>query len=89
VFDTSSTVNLSNWLHNHQNQFPTVAQLALDTLSIPSMAVECERTFSSAGDLITMSRNDLKEDIIEATECLKAWWQVDLIVTIWLSGERQ
>jgi len=23
-----------------------------------------------------MSRNGLKEDIIEATECLKAWWQV-------------
>jgi len=38
------------------------------------MAVECERTFSSAGDLITTSRNGLKEDTIDATECLKAWW---------------
>jgi len=43
------------------------------------MAVECEKTFSSAGNLITMSLNGLKVNIIEATECLKAWWQVGLI----------
>lgn len=52
--------------------------MALDTLSIPAMSVECERVFSSTKEKITSSRNRLQEDIIEATECLKAWWDEDV-----------
>jgi hypothetical protein len=46
--------------------------MALDTLSIPSMSAECERILSSTKKLLTDSRNGLQEEIIEATECLKA-----------------
>jgi hAT family C-terminal dimerisation region len=57
----------------------TSLHYALDTLSCPAMSAECERVFSSAKKLITPERNQLGEDIIEACECLKAWWRNSLI----------
>ena len=43
------------------------------------MLAECERVFSSAKKLITPERNRLHEQIIEASECLKNWWDRGLI----------
>jgi hypothetical protein len=43
------------------------------------MSVEYERVFSSAKKLITAERNRLANDIIEASECLKNWWDPQLI----------
>jgi hAT family C-terminal dimerisation region len=43
------------------------------------MSVECERVFSSTKKLITPERNYLIEEIIEASECLKNWWDRRLI----------
>jgi len=43
------------------------------------MSTECERVFSSTKKLITSERNALAKDIIEACECLKAWWKNSLI----------
>jgi hypothetical protein len=43
------------------------------------MLTECERVLSSAKKLITPERNHLGEDIIEACECLTAWWRNSLI----------
>ena len=48
--------------------------MAWDTLATPAMSAECERIFSSAARLVTIIRNGSKEDIIEANECLKAWF---------------
>jgi hypothetical protein len=42
-------------------------------LSCPAISTECEQVFSSAKKLIIPERNQLKEDIIEVCECLKAW----------------
>lgn len=55
-------------------QFPNLSKMAFDTLAIPPMADDNERSFSSARDLITYRRNRLKEDIIEASECLHNWY---------------
>ena len=52
--------------------------MAFDMLSIPAMSAECERVFSSAKLLITDRRGRLKEDIIEASECLKSWIEAEL-----------
>jgi hypothetical protein len=52
---------------------PSLAQMALDLLSIPAMAAECERVFSSAKILISDRRNRLKDDIVEANECIRYW----------------
>ncbi|KAJ9640112.1 hypothetical protein H2201_008629 [Coniosporium apollinis] len=38
------------------------------------MSAECERVFSSAKHLLSDARNRLNPDIIEANECLKAWF---------------
>ena len=62
-----------------KDDFPTLLQYALDTLSCPAMSAECKRVFSNAKKLITPERNQLEEDIIEACECLKAWWRNSLI----------
>jgi hypothetical protein len=43
------------------------------------MVTEYKRTFSSAKKLITPERNALSDATIEASECLKAWWDQDLI----------
>jgi hypothetical protein len=43
------------------------------------MSMECERVFLSAKKLLTPARDNLQEDIIEATECLKVWWDEEII----------
>jgi hypothetical protein len=77
---TAQSSNLFRWHVDNQEDFPTLYQMALDILSIPAMLTECERVFSSAKKLITPARNGLKEDIIEAIECLKVWWDIRIIV---------
>ena len=52
---------------------PSLAQMALDLLSVPAMAAECERVFSSAKILVSDHRNRLKDDVIEANECIRYW----------------
>ena len=47
--------------------------MALNLLAIPAMSSEVERVFSSTGLMVTDRRNRLKEDIIEAAECMKSW----------------
>jgi hypothetical protein len=43
------------------------------------MFAEYKRVFSSTKKLITPERNRLAEEIIEASECLKNWWDRGLI----------
>jgi hypothetical protein len=44
------------------------------------MSAECERVFSSIKKMITPERNRLHKEIIEASECLKNWWDHGLII---------
>ena len=60
------------WIQNKLH-YPQLHIMALDLLGIPAMSADIERVFSSSGLLITDRRNRLKEDIIEAVECLKSW----------------
>jgi hypothetical protein len=59
--------------------FPTLHRWALDIFACPATSCEYERAFSSAKMLITPERNLLSDDLIEALECLRAWWNNDLI----------
>jgi hypothetical protein len=61
-------------------QSPSIREWAFDTLSCPAISCECERAFNSAKGLITPDRNALRNDLIEALECLKAWWDNRLIL---------
>ena len=71
--------NLIAWWDASRTEYPTLSQYVLDTLTIPATATECERTFSSAKKLVTPERNRLGDDVIEASECLKAWFDSDMI----------
>jgi hypothetical protein len=73
--ESDVTFNLIDWWISKVSTFPTLYCCALDTLSCPAMSTECERVFSSAKKFLTPERNRLTEDIIEACECLKAWWK--------------
>ena len=77
--ETLAEHNPINWWRDQRWLYPTISLWALDTLSIPAMSAECERVFSSAKKLITLERNALADDTIEACECLKAWWDQGLI----------
>jgi hAT family C-terminal dimerisation region len=69
--------NLCSFWASHENTSPSLARMAFDMLSIPATSAECERTFSSAKLLLTDQRSRLKADIIEASECLRAWVAAD------------
>ena len=53
--------------------FPTLRQMAFDTLSIPAMSAELERVFSQSKRTWTDDRNALKPESFEAIQCLKQW----------------
>lgn len=50
-----------------------------DTLAVPATATECGRTFNSAKKLVERERNRLADDVIEASEYLKTWWDCGMI----------
>jgi hypothetical protein len=62
-----------------QSQWPRLLRMAIDVYTIPPMSSEPERIFSLAGVLITQRRNRLKDDVIEAHECLSSWNRSGLI----------
>ena len=53
--DSNSFNGITWWAGmSSKDDFPTLFQYALDTLSCPVMSTECERVFSSAKKLITL-----------------------------------
>ena len=66
------------WWISNEAKYPELSQWAYDVHSIPAMSAECERVFSSAGQLLTKQRNRLLDDIVEANECLLAWRRAEL-----------
>ena len=57
-----------------ETQYPSLARMAFDILLIPAMSSEYERMFSLTKILLSDRRARMKEDIIEASECLRAWF---------------
>jgi hypothetical protein len=61
-----------------QRSHPSLQQMALDILSIPSMSAESERVFSITRRQITFDRSWLNCSSIEKAECLKSWIKNDI-----------
>jgi len=61
------------WWQMNQNQFPRLAKMAMDFLSIPSTSVPSEECFSISKNLITNTCNRLAEKTIRSCMCLKSW----------------
>ena len=71
--DTKELDPLHYWYNRRYNN-PDLARFAFDTLAIPLMSDDPERSFSAARDMITYRRNQLSDDIIEACACLRSWY---------------
>jgi hypothetical protein len=61
------------WRERGKHLYPTLATMAYNLFSIPSISSECERAFSASKRMITDERYNLKTDIIEADQCIKSW----------------
>jgi hypothetical protein len=75
----TKTFNPLHWWEVLGQDLPSIRQWAFDTLACPATLCECERVFSSSKRLITPDRNALGDELIEALECLKAWWANGLV----------
>jgi hypothetical protein len=70
-YDSDSSDGVSSSLRSSQSlKTPTWNYL---------MGRNVGQSFSSVKKLITSEKNQLEEDIIQACECLKAWWRNSLI----------
>lgn len=67
------------WWKIHSSEYPILAQMAKDYLSIMSTSVPCEQFFSIAGKQITQTRNRLHPDTTQACLCLKSWLEQEII----------
>jgi hypothetical protein len=56
-----------------ESEWPHLAQMAYDFLSIPAMSLECERVFSSCAKLTTPESSNLSGKTLWHHECLKNW----------------
>jgi hypothetical protein len=83
IYATPTTVakndthwNPINWWidESKKGNFDTLHLYALDHLSCPAMATQCERVFSAARRTLAPERNALGMKVIEACECL-GWWR--------------
>lgn len=62
------------WWKQNAQQFPNLAKMARDFLSIPATSVPSEQAFSTAKNLITDKRNRLVGKTVRMCLCLKSWW---------------
>jgi hypothetical protein len=60
-------------------EYPRVAKMAIDVLSVPAMAAECERAFSSAGSLVSPQRTRLDASTIAVTQTVRSWLKAGLL----------
>jgi hypothetical protein len=73
------TINVLEWWKGHKSNYPTLAKMAQNYLSISATSTPVERLFSESGNLITPERNRLRSDIIRAIMCLKSWLTISNI----------
>ena len=66
-----------NWWidESKKDNYDTLHLYALDHLSCPAMATQCERVFSAARRTLTPERNALGLKVFEACEYLRWWWR--------------
>ena len=72
-FSKLTSKDVMNWWKVHAEIYPDLSRMARDYLGIPATSASSERLFSSGSNLITDKRNNLKDDTIQAHECLKSW----------------
>ena len=65
-----------DWCRVNAVKFPLLAALARRLLAIPASQAQSERVFSSAGQIVTQTRNRLSSENVELLVALKNIWSV-------------
>ncbi|KAH7116357.1 hypothetical protein EDB81DRAFT_668666 [Dactylonectria macrodidyma] len=47
--------------------------------NVPQLAAECERTFSTAGSMVTIRRTRLRTDVISGAQTIRSWIKAGLM----------
>jgi hypothetical protein len=55
------------------SQYPQLSKLAIDVMTIPAAAADCERTFSELSDLLGTRRLHIKPELLTALQSIKSW----------------
>jgi hypothetical protein len=63
-----------------ESEWPHLAKMAYDFLSIPAMSSECERVFSSCAKMTTSESSRLSGKSLWHHECLKNWQRRGAII---------
>jgi len=69
---------LEYW-HTKKYEYPRLAQMAVEILSIPAMSAECERLFSSGGLMVSPLRSQLEASTIGLAQTLRSWLKAGVI----------
>lgn len=72
-FVLMSYSNVVVLLQEHHHQFPILAQVARDYLSVSATSCACERTFSAAADICTPSRGGMLPKTMTRLVGSQAW----------------
>jgi hypothetical protein len=73
VEDNPMALNPLKYWQLQMRQYPTLVKFAINVLTIPASAADCERTFSKLGDMLGTRRLRMKPELINALQCLKSW----------------
>ncbi|CAG8684725.1 7054_t:CDS:2 [Cetraspora pellucida] len=68
------------WWQAHAKEFPTLACIARDFLSIQVTSVACEQAFSVAAHTISHTRNRLNPETSKASLCTKSWIENGIVI---------
>jgi hypothetical protein len=69
---------IAYWVAN-QDEYPRLARMAFDVMTVPAMSAECERLFSAVGLMVTTLRCRLDASTIGTVQSLRSWLQAGLI----------
>jgi hypothetical protein len=75
--DTEVENPLEYW-YTKKYEYPRLAQMGVEILSIPAMSAECERLFSSGGLMVTL-RSQLEASTIGLAQPLRSWLKAGVI----------
>lgn len=72
-------VNPLTWWRDNQHNYPILKHLAFDVLAAPASTAADERLFSMAGNVVNEQRPHTQEELAQAVQCLRSWYQGGLI----------
>ncbi|KAJ6436813.1 putative AC transposase [Purpureocillium lavendulum] len=81
--DDKYQFNPLSWWRENEMQYPNLARMATDLLSIPTMSAETERSFSGAGKMVSPLRTRLDQHSIGMAQSLRSWSREGIVLPSW------